>query len=76
MGAKGNAYRVLVGKTEAERQLERFRHKWKNNIKVDFKETVWEGVDCIKLAQDEGSSWAAMNMVMNIHVPTKMWGIS
>jgi hypothetical protein len=30
--------RVLVGKPEGKRQLGRPRHKWEDNIKMDFQE--------------------------------------
>jgi hypothetical protein len=30
----------------------RHRHRWKDNIKTDLKETGWDGVDWICLAQD------------------------
>jgi hypothetical protein len=32
------AYRVLMGKPEGRRPLERPRRKWKDNIKMDFRE--------------------------------------
>jgi hypothetical protein len=31
-----NANRFLVGKPEGRRPLERSRHRWKNNIKMDL----------------------------------------
>ena len=31
-------YRVLVGKTEGQRPLERPRHRWVDNIRVDLQE--------------------------------------
>ena len=31
------AYSVLMGKPEGRRPLERLRHRWKYNIKVDLK---------------------------------------
>ena len=39
-----------MGKTE--RPLGRPRHRQEDNIKMDPKETFWEGVDSISLAQD------------------------
>jgi hypothetical protein len=36
MGKKRGVYRVLVGKPEGKRRLERPRHKWKDNIKMDL----------------------------------------
>jgi hypothetical protein len=37
IGAKRNAYRILVGKPEGKRPLRRTRRRWVNNIKMDFK---------------------------------------
>jgi hypothetical protein len=36
MGEKRNAYRLLVGKPERKRPLERPRHRWVINIKFDL----------------------------------------
>jgi hypothetical protein len=47
--------RVLVGKPEAERPQMRSRHRWEDNIKIDHREVVWEGVDWIHLAHDRDS---------------------
>jgi hypothetical protein len=44
MGAKRNAYRLLVGKPEGKTPLGRRRHGWEDNIKVDFRETGWDGM--------------------------------
>jgi hypothetical protein len=46
--AKGNAYRILVGKLEGKRPLGRTRRRWVDNIKIDFREIrrdgmVWTG---------------------------------
>jgi len=32
--------------------LGRHRHRWENNIKMDYKEMGEEDVECIQLAQD------------------------
>jgi hypothetical protein len=47
MGEKRNAYRVLAGKPEGKRQLGRFRCGWEDNIKVDYRERGWGGMDWI-----------------------------
>jgi hypothetical protein len=68
-------HRVLVGKPEGKRPLERLRSRWEDNIKMDLQEV---GVDCgdwMELAQDGGRWRALVNMVMNLRVP-KMRGIS
>lgn len=48
---KSNARRILVGKPDTKRSLERPRHTWKNNIKMDLKETGHNNVDWNHLAQ-------------------------
>jgi hypothetical protein len=45
MGAKRNAYRILVGKAEGRRPLGRPRLRWVDNIKMDLREIGWDGVD-------------------------------
>jgi hypothetical protein len=42
----------LVGKSEGKRQLGRPRRRWKDNNKMDLRETGLEGVDLIHLAED------------------------
>jgi hypothetical protein len=37
-GAMSNSYRTLVGKPEGKRPLERPRHMWVDNIKMDLRE--------------------------------------
>jgi hypothetical protein len=37
MGAKRNAYRILVRKLEGKRPLGRLRRSWVDNIKMDLK---------------------------------------
>jgi hypothetical protein len=43
MGEKRGAYSDLVGRSEDKRPLGTPRHSWEDNIKTNFKETVWEG---------------------------------
>jgi hypothetical protein len=38
MGKRRGAYRALVGKPEGRRPLERPRHKWKDNSKMNLRE--------------------------------------
>ena len=38
LGERKGVYRVLVGKPEGKRPLERPRHRWENNIKMDLRE--------------------------------------
>jgi hypothetical protein len=41
MGEGRNVYRVLVGKPEGKRPLERPRRRWEDGIKMDLKEVGW-----------------------------------
>jgi hypothetical protein len=44
-GARRNAYSVLVRTQEGKRPLGRLRCRWEDNIKMDFREEVWGGMD-------------------------------
>jgi hypothetical protein len=52
MGEKRNEYRILVGNPEGKRPLGRPRRRWVDNIKMDLREIVWDGMDWTDLAQD------------------------
>jgi hypothetical protein len=69
MGAKRNAYRILVGKPEGRRPLGRLRRRWVDNIKMDHKQIDSDGEDWIDLAQDRDQWRALVNTVMNLQVP-------
>jgi hypothetical protein len=43
MGEGRNVYRVLVGKPEGKRPLERLRRRWEDGIKMDLWEIGWGG---------------------------------
>ena len=52
-----------------QRSLGRPRRKWEDNIKMDFQEVGYEGVDWIELAQDRDRWRAFLNEVLNLRVP-------
>jgi hypothetical protein len=52
MGAKRNAYRILVGNPEGKRQLGRPRLTWVDDIKIDQRGIGWDCMDWIDLAKD------------------------
>jgi hypothetical protein len=52
MGEKRDTYRLLVGKPEGKKPLERPRRRWVDNIRMDLGEVGWGNVDWIDLAQD------------------------
>ncbi|PNF29998.1 hypothetical protein B7P43_G06210 [Cryptotermes secundus] len=63
-----NAYRILVGKPEGKRPLGRPRRRWVDNIRMNLKETGWDGIDWIDLAEDRDQWRALVNTVMNLRV--------
>jgi hypothetical protein len=65
-GEKRNAYRILVGKPEGKRPLERPRHRWVDNIKMDLREVGWGGMEWIYLVQDRDWWGALVNMVLRM----------
>jgi hypothetical protein len=69
MGEGRDVYRLLMGKSEGKRPLERPRHRWEDGIKMDLRETGWGGVEWIHLAQDKDRWRAVVNSVMNLRVP-------
>jgi hypothetical protein len=69
MGVKRHAYRILLGKPEGKRPLGRPRRRWVDNIKMDLRDIVWDGVDWIKLAQDRDQWRALVTTVMSLRVP-------
>jgi hypothetical protein len=68
IGEKRNAYRLLVGKLEGKRPLERLRRRWVNNIRMDLVEVGWGDVDWIGLAEDKDKWRALVNSVLNLRV--------
>jgi hypothetical protein len=63
------AYRVLVGRPEGNRPLERPRRRWEDNINMDLQKVGWGGLNCIALAQDRDRWRVLMNTLMNLRVP-------
>jgi hypothetical protein len=56
MGEMRNAYRILVGKPEGKRPLERPRHRWVDNIKMDLRwdGMVWTGSNWLRIGTSGG----------------------
>ena len=63
MWRKG-AYKILLGKTEGNRLLGIPTCRHDDNIKMNFKERGWQGMDWIHLAHGRGMWQAHVNMVM------------
>jgi len=61
--------RVLVGKLEGKRPLERPRRGWVDNIRMDFQEVGCGYMDWIELAQDRDRCRTLVSAVMNLRFP-------
>jgi hypothetical protein len=68
MGEERKLYKVLVGKPEGKRPLERPRCRWGNGIRMDLREIGLGGVDWIRLSQDSDQWLAVVSAVMNLRV--------
>jgi transcription termination factor 2 len=68
-GEGRGVYRVLVRRPEGKRLLGRPRRRWKDNIKMDLRETGIHGANWIRLAQYRVQWRAFVNTVMNLQVP-------
>jgi hypothetical protein len=60
---------ILVGKPVGKRQLGRLRRRWMDDIKMNFRETGWDGVDWIERAPNRDQWRALLNTVLNLRVP-------
>jgi hypothetical protein len=69
MGEKRGLCRVLVGKPEGKRPLERPRRRWEDNIKMNLQEVGCGTMDWIEVDQDRDRWWALVRAVMNLRVP-------
>jgi len=50
IGVRRGIYRVVVGKPEGKRSLGRPRHRWEDNIKMEFQEVgVWAGLMWLRI---------------------------
>jgi hypothetical protein len=65
---RSDVYRILVGKPEGKSPLGRPRRRWVDNIKMDLRETGWDGMDWIDLAEDRDEWRALVNTVMSLRV--------
>jgi hypothetical protein len=54
-----------VGKPEGKRQVGTPKYRWKDNIKMDVRETGWSSMDWTGLTQDSDQWSALVNTVLN-----------
>jgi hypothetical protein len=68
MGEERKVYRVLVGKLEGKRPLERARRRQEDGIRMELWEIGWGSVEWIQLAQDRDRWRVLVNTVMHLRV--------
>jgi hypothetical protein len=64
-GEMRNVYRSSVRKPEGKRPLERARHRWEDNIKMNLKEIGCENMDWIHLGEDRVRWQAVVEKLMH-----------
>jgi hypothetical protein len=62
-------YTTLVGKPDGKRPLGRTRCRYVDNIKIDLRETGWDGMDWIDLVQERNQWRGLLSTAMNLCVP-------
>jgi hypothetical protein len=58
-----------VREPEGKRPVGRPRRKWQYDIRIDFREIEWGGMEWIDLGQDRDQWRALVNTVINLRVP-------
>jgi hypothetical protein len=61
--------RLFVATSRRKRPLEEPRRRWVNNVKMDFVQIGWGGVEGIGLVHNNYEQRALVNAVMNFLVP-------
>jgi len=69
MGEERGVYRVLVGKPEGKRPLERPRRRWVDNIRMDLQEVECGYMDWIGLGQVRDRWQTLVSAVMKLRFP-------
>jgi hypothetical protein len=68
MGEERKVHKVIEGKPEGMRPLDRPRRRWEDLIEVDLRDIGWGSVVWIKLAQNRNRWRALVNTVMIFRV--------
>jgi len=70
MGERRGVDRVMLGKPKGKRPLEKQRHRWEDNIKMDLQEFGCEGEEGLHISWLRIERWLAIvNAEMHLWVP-------
>jgi hypothetical protein len=69
-GTHGKVYRVLAGKPEGKRPLEKPRRRWESGIRMDLRQIGWWSVEWMQLTRDRDRWRVLVNTVMKLRVLT------
>ena len=61
--------KILTGKPTGKRPLERSRHRWADNIRMDLEEIGINAGNWVDLDQDRNYCRALVNATLNLRVP-------
>ena len=64
-----SAFKILTGKPTGKRPLERPRHRWEDNIRMDLEEISINAGNWVDSAQDRNYWRALVNAALNLRVP-------
>jgi hypothetical protein len=66
---KRDTYRLLIGKPEGRRPLERPRYRWLNNSELELVVIGWGHMAWIGLVRNGNKRRALLSVVMNLRSP-------
>jgi len=66
---KINVYKILVGTPEGKRPRGRPNSRCEDNIGMDVRKIIWEGLQWMHLVQDRDQWRGVVNTVLNLRIP-------
>ena len=67
-----SAFKILTGTPTGKRPLGKSRHRWKDNIRIDFEEMGINAGNWVDSAQSRDYWRAFLNAALNLRVPQAM----
>jgi hypothetical protein len=68
-GGEAECIKDIGGNARRKETTGKTRRRWVDNIKMDLREIVWDGMNWIDLAQTMDQWRALVNTVINLRVP-------